>query len=307
MSYTKEQTQTMALIAIVALVIVVGSYMGVIKPNLGHARDHADKTRKWADELTTQRRMVTKSLDIVRRAEGIEARTAELESQLRHGLLASRLTSCFEDLRRTHRFSFRFQNKLERIEPLNGGQYYELTNVFRILACDFYELVRFIHVLETTNPGVRVSDLEVRPHEAAAPNGLVDAMIEVRLIGYKDGQDEPWESASQDTFRPERRNPFMPPGMGQVDPNAPVRQKLASLCYNGTIGRGVLLRPSPEAAAQLVEVGKLLPFFNEKVRLVRQSSRALIVCHEPTNTHYRLRLYTSGERAGQVEEIEEIQ
>ena len=128
----------------------------------------------------------------------------------------------------------------------------------------------------------------------------------MRLIGYKDGDDAPWESASEDSFRPERRNPFTAPGTGKVDPNAPVRQKLTSICYNGTIGRGALLRPASDAAAELVEPGKYLPFFDEKVRLVRHSNRVLIVCHEPTNTYYKLTLYTSGEHAGQVEDIKEI-
>jgi type II secretory pathway component PulM len=306
MSHSKEQTQTMALLALVALVIVVGSYLGLIKPNLGGAKAHQANVKKWTDELATQRRIIRTSLDTMRRVKQIEARTTELEASLRHGLFAGRLTSCFEDLRREHKFNFRFQNDLERIEPLNAGRYHELSNVFTILACDFYELTRFIQVLETTNPGMRVSDIEVRPHDAATPNGLVDAQIEVRLIGYKDGRDEPWQSASLDTFKPERRNPFTPPGTGQVDPNAPVRQKLASICFNGTIGRGALLRPAPEAAAELVEPGKYLPFFDEKVRLVRHSSRVIIVCHEPTNTYYKLTLYTSGERTGQVEDINEI-
>jgi type II secretory pathway component PulM len=307
MSYTKEQTQTMALVALVALVITVGSYMGMIKPNLGSAKEHKDKVKKWTEELGTQRRIVRTSIDTLRRAKAIETRTAELETRLRHGLFAGRLTSCFEDLRRTHRFRFRFQNDLERIEPLDAGRYHELSNVFTILACDFYELARFIQVLETTNPGMRVSDLEVRAHDETVPNGLVDARIELRLIGFKDGEDTPWESTSVDSFRPERRNPFAPPGMGQVDPNAPVRQKLASICFNGTIGRGALLRPAPEAAAALVEPGQRLPFFDDAVRLVRYSSRVLIVCHEPTKTYYKLTLYTSGDRAGQVEDITEIE
>ncbi len=306
MSYSKEQTQTMALVALVGLVIAVGSYMGMIKPNLGRAAKHKESVEEWTDELAKQRRILKKNLDTMHRAEAIEARTAELEGHIRHGLFAGRLTSCFEELRRTHGFHFRFQHDLEQIEPLNAGQYHELSNRFTVLSCDFYQLIRFIQVLETTNPGIRVSNLEVRAHDADQPDGRVDAQIELRLVGFKDGRDDPWESGSEDTFKPERRNPFCPPGMRGADPNASMREKLGAICFNGTIGRGALLRPVPDAAAELVEAGEHLPCLDEKVRLVRYSNRALLVCHEPTRTYYKLTLYTSGEQAGQVERVEEI-
>ena len=306
MSYSKEQTQTMTLLVLVGLIVAIGSYMGMIKPNLGRARSYEDSLNTWRAEIGEQQRVVKKNLDIVHRAQAIGARAAELEAGLRHGLFAGRLTGCFEELMRTHEFGFRFQQDLEQIDALNDGQYHELSNVFTILRCDFYELVRFIQVLETTNPGMRISSLEVHAHDAQEPDGLVDAQLEVRLIGVKDGQDQVWESASVDTFKPERRNPFAPPGMRGVDPHASMRDRLAAICFNGTLGRGALLRASPEAAADLVKAGQDLPFFDEAVRLVRFSSRVLLVYHEATCTYFKLTLHTSGKQAGRVKQVEEI-
>ncbi len=306
MNYTKEQTQTMALLVLVGLIVAVGSYMGMIKPNLGRARSHEENVSKWRAEVGEQQRVVKNNLDTVHCALAIETRAAELEAGLRHGLFAGRLTGCFEELMRTHEFGFRFQNDLEQIEALNDGQYHELSNVFTILAIDFYELVGFIQVLETTNPGMRISSLDVCVHDPQSPSGLVKAQLEVRLIGFKDGRDEPWESASIDTFKPERRNPFTPPGLRGIDPHASVRDRLAAICFNGTIGRAALLKPSPEASADLVKAGDNLPFLDEPVRLVRFSSRTLIVYHKPSQAYFKLTLHTSGEQAGRVKHVEEI-
>jgi len=307
MTYSKQQTQTLVLVALVGLIIAVVAYMGMIKPNLGRASTYKKNVKKYADELTEQQRVIKKNLDTVHRTEAIEARTATLEEQLYHGLFAGRLTSSFEELRHTHGFDFRFQQDLEQIQPLESGRHYELSNRFTLLACDFYELVRLIQVLETTNPGVRVSDFEIRAHSPDEPDGLIDAQIELRLIGFKDGSDEPWTSASEDTFRPEKRNPFSPPGFhAVVDPNAPMREQLANIRYNGTLGGAALIRPTQDASAELIEAGEYLPFFKEKIRLVKHSSHVLILCHEPTQTHYKLTLYASGDRVGQVKQVEEI-
>jgi len=306
MNYSKEQTQTITLLVLVGLIVAIGSYMGMIKPNLGRSRGHEENVNKWRAEISEQQRVLKSNLDTVHRAQAVEARAAELEAGLRHGLFAGRLTGCFEELMRAHGFDFRFQNDLEQIETLNDGQYYELSNVFTILGIDFYELVGFLQVLETTNPGMRITSLEVAPHDPQNPSGLVKAQIEVRLIGFKDGRDEPWESASIDTFKPERRNPFTPPGVRGVDPHASVRDRLAAICFNGTMGQGAFLRPSPEGAADLVKAGDNLPFFDETVRLVRFSSRALIVYHEPSQVYFKLTLHTSGPEAGRVKHVEEI-
>lgn len=306
MSYSKQQTQTMVLVVLVALVIAVGSYMGMIKPNLGRAGEYETQAKKWTSELAEQQRVVKKNLDTVQRAAEIEARIEELEGQLHHGLFAGRLTNCFEELRRTHGFEFRFQHDPERIDAQQAGQYHELSNRFTILACDFHEVVRFIQVVETSNPGLRVSDLEVRAHTPEEPDGLVDAQIELRLIGFKDGQEEPWESASEDTFAPKTRNPFTPPGARGADPSAPIKDQLAGIRFNGTIGDGALIRPAEGEAAKLVKAGQLLPSFDGTVRLVKYSNRALLVYHEPSKTHYILALYTSGENAGQVGKVEEL-
>jgi hypothetical protein len=307
MNFTKEQTQTITLLVLVGLIVAVGSYMGMIKPNLGRAKSYEENVNKWQAEIGEQQRVVKGNLDTVHRARTIEARTTELEAGLRHGLLAGRLTGCFEELMRAHGFNFRFQNDLEQIEVLNGGQYHELSNVFTIMAIDFYELVGFIQVLETTNPGIRISSLEIKAYDPQNPSGRVQAQLEVHLIGFKDGRDEAWESASVNTFKPERRNPFTPPGLRGIDPYASLRDRLGAICFNGTMGQGsAFLRPAPEAAAELVKAGDNLPFFDEPVRLVRFSSRALIVYHEPSQVYFKLLLHTSGPDAGRVKQVEEI-
>lgn len=306
MSYSKQQTQTIVLVVLVGLVIAVASYMGMIKPNLGRADECQAQAAKWTTELAEQQRIVKKNLDTLRKGQAIETRTAQLESQLHHGLFAGRLTSAFEELRRAHGFEFRFQHDPERIEPLPAGPCHELSNRFTILACDFYEVVRFIEVVETSNPGLRVSDLKVRAHDPEAPDGLVDAQIELRLTGYKDGHDEPWSSAAESTFKPTARNPFSPPGVRNTDPNSPIKTRLAAIRSNGTIGDGVLIRPAANEPAELVRAGELLPFFDGTVRLLKYSSRALLVYHEPSKTHYKLTLYPSGDKAGQVAKVEEV-
>jgi len=153
---------------------------------------------------------------------------------------------------------------------------------------------------------LRVSDFQIQLHNPDNPDGLVDAHLELRLIGFKDGRDEPWASASKDTFRPEARNPFSPPGARVVDPNAPLREQIRAICFNGTMGGAVLLRPTQDAAAELVEPGGYLPFFKEKVHLVKYSNHALILYHEQSQTYFKLTLHASGDQAGQVKEIEEI-
>ncbi len=306
MIQSKQQAQTIMLLVLVGLIIAVGSYMSMIKPNLGRAGQYDNQLKKSEKELAEQRRLIKQNLDTVRRAGAIETRIAELEAQLRHGLFAGRLTAYFEELRRTHGFDFRFQHESEHIEPLLAGRYHELSNQFTVPACDFYELVRFIQVLETSNPGMRLGDFEVRAHDPNEPDGLVDAQIELRLIGIKDGRDEPWENTAESAFNPERRNPFSPPGAAGIDPSASLQERLAAICFHGTIGRGALLKPGADDAAELVEPGSHLPFIKDKVRLVKFSNRMLLVQHEATQTHYRVLFYTSGDKTGQVETIEEI-
>jgi len=307
MSYTRQQTQTIALVVLVGLMIAVGSYMAIIKPNLGRAGTHRASIKKWTTELGEQQRVVKKNLDSIQRAEQLEESTAGLEAHLRHGLFPGRLTSWFEDLRRTHGFEFRFQQDLEQSTPLYDGAYEELSNRFTILACDYHELARFIHLLETTNQGVRISDLKFEPHDAQKPDGLVDAQIEVRLVGFKDSRDDPWENADPEAFTSEGRNPFLASSEGAPDPRASVRERLATVRSNGTIGTAALIRPRADEAAVLVKIGGTLPSFEqEHVRLVRASDRALLVYHEPTHTHYKLTLHTSGPKAGEVETVEEI-
>jgi hypothetical protein len=307
MSYTREQTQTMALLTLVGLIIAVGSYLGLIKPTLGRLGHIKASEHKWAAELDQQRLVVKQNREGLQRADTLQTRTTELEGQLRHGLFAGRLTACFEEVRAAHNFEFRCQHDLERVEPLQSGRYCELSNVFTILNYDFSEVCRFMQVLETDNPGIRISDLEIRAHDAADPAGLVDAQFEVRLLGFKDGRDDVWVSASQDTFTPGGRNPFAQPGARQADPNASLKQRLALLQFNGTIGQGALIKPSSTTPASLVKPGQKLPFYEEEtVVLVRISTHALIVHHKETGTYYKLTLSTSGPTAGQVEQVEEI-
>jgi hypothetical protein len=309
MSYSKEQTQTMVLVVIIGLAVAVGSYMGMIKPNLGRASEYEASYEKYSAELSQQRRQLKANLDAVHRARAIEERMAELEGRLRHGLFGGRLTRCFEELRHDHEFDFRFTNDLERIEPINGGRYYELSNQFEILSCRFFELIRFIQVLETSHPSLRLSDIEVRCHDIAAPDGRVDARIELRVFGFKDGQDAAWESASVDTFTPESRNPFVPPGMVDADPHRGLRALLAQLQYQGTLENGALLRPAPGSAAKLVKAGQEFRLGGEAgdhVKLVRFSRSALVVYHAASSKTYRLTLYTAGDNAGRVEKIDDI-
>jgi hypothetical protein len=306
MTHSKQQVQTIMLLVLVGLIIAVGSYMSMIKPNLGRAGQYDTQLGQWKKELAEQRRVIKQNLDTMRGAAAMETRIAELETQLRHGLFAGRLTGHFEDLRRAYGFDFRFQHDSEQIEPLLAARYHELSNQFTILACDFYEVVRFIQVLETSNPSTRLGSLEVRTHDPDKPDGLVDAQIELRLIGFKDGRDEPWENTANGAFNPERRNPFSPPGVGGPDPSASLQERLAVMCFHGTIGRAALLKPDPDSAAELVEPGQYLPFIKDKVRLIKFSNRTLLVCHEPTETYYRVMLYTFGNKIGQVETIVEI-
>jgi len=309
MSYSKEQTQTIVLVVLIGLVIAIGSYMGMIKPNLGRANESEASYKKFADDLAQQRRVLKSNLDTVQHAKAIEERTAQLEERLRHGVFGGRLTNCFEELRRAHGFDFRFTNDLEGIEPINGARYHELSNQFEVLSCQFFELVRFIQVLETNHPSMRISNLEVRSHDPAAPDGLVDARIEVRILGFKDGQDAAWESASVDTFTPERHNPFAPPGAVDIDIHRGLRGQLAQLQFQGTLGNCALLRPAPGSAAKLVRAGQEFQVGGsegERVKLVRFSRSALVVCHEASKTYYKLTLYTAGDQTGRVEKIEEI-
>jgi Tfp pilus assembly protein PilO len=306
MSYSKQQTQTVVLIVLVGLIISVASYMGMIKPNLGRADECEAQAGKWASELAAQQRIVKKNLDTLRKAQAVETRTAALESELHHGLFAGRLTSFFEELRRTHGFDFRFQHDPERIDPLPAGPCAELSNRFTILGCNFHDFVRFVQVLETTNRGVRISDLEIRAHDPEKADGLVDAQIELRLTGFKDDQDQPWPSSAEDTLAPTGRNPFSPPGASGTDANSPIKIRLAAIRFNGTIGDGALIRPAEGEPAQLVRAGELIPFFDGAVRLLGYSNRALLVCHEPSKTRYKLTLSTSGDKAGQVSKVEEV-
>jgi hypothetical protein len=308
MSYSKEQTQTMALLVLVGLIIAVGSYMGLIKPNLGRVSHIEANLQKWSTQLDEQRLIIKQNRESLQRDDTLQARTAELEAQLRHGLFAGRLTACFEQVRADHGFEFRYQHDLEHIDPLNEGRYYELSNVYTILACPFFEVCRFIQVLETDNPGIRIGDLEIRAHDASAPDGLVDAKLEVRLVGFKDGRDDAWVSGSQDTLSGGGRNPFAPPGVRPVDPNASLKERLKLIEFNGTLGQSALIKPSTDKRAVLVKAGQVLPFYEGmSVQLVRFSNHTLIVRHQETDTYYKLTLYTSGENAGQVEQVEEIQ
>ncbi|MBN1919314.1 MAG: hypothetical protein JW889_15535 [Verrucomicrobia bacterium] len=309
MSYSKEQTQTIALVVLIGLVIAVGSYMGMIKPNLGRAGKHEASFQKLSADLAQQRRLLKSTLDDVQHAKAIEARTAELEASLRHGLFAGRLTSCFEELRRAHGFDFRFTNDLERIEPVSGGRYYELANSFEILSCQFFNLVRFLQVLETTHPSVRISSIEVWPHDTAAADGRIVARIELRVFGLKDGQDAPWESASVEASKLEGRNPFAPPGVIELDVHRGLRAQLALIQFQGTIDGNAWLRPAPGTSATVVKQDqrfRLGAGDGEIVRLVRFSRNTLVVYHEASSQYFKLTLFTAGDRAGQVESVEEI-
>jgi hypothetical protein len=309
MSYSKEQTQTIVLVVLIGLIIGVGSYMGLIKPNLGRAGKYEAAHQKQSAELAEQRRVLEANLDTVQYARALEGRTAELETRLRHGLFAGRLTSSFEELRREHGFDFRFTNDIEHVEPISSGHYHELSNQFEVLSCQFFDLIRFIQVLETSHPSMRVSDLEVRCHDSAAPDGRVDARIELRVFGFKDGQDAPWESAAIDTFTPERRNPFAPPGAADANPYKDLRGQLEQIRFQGTIGSGALLRLSPNTSAELVKENQEIRLGGERgetVKVVRFSRGALVVYHAASATYLKLTFYTAGDEIGRVEKVEEI-
>lgn len=309
MTYSKEQTQTIVLLVIVGLIVALGSYMGLIKPNLGRTGKYDASYAEYEAELGEQRQVLKANLDTVQHARALEERATELEGRLRHGLFAGRLTSHFEALRRTHGFEFRYTNDRERIEPVSGGRYYELSNQFTIIACGFDALGRFIQVLETDAPSVRISDLEVTLHDPEEPDGLVDAHVELRVFGYKDGEDAAWDSASNATAPLEGRNPFRPPGTIDRDPHRGLRARLAQVQFQGTMGQSALVAPLPGASAKLVRKGQVIRLgeaADQQVRLVEFSRNALVVYHEATQQYYRLTLYTAGDQAGHVRHVEEI-
>ncbi len=165
----------------------------------------------------------------------------------------------------------------DRAELLPGGRYNELVNELQLKDCDFHEAVRFISALETSNPGTRITNIEIDSAGTHSGRlGMVAVGLEVKMMGmYQgDGIDADWQPVSAIAYDPgHRRNPFGESGLNLVvDPDMAFRDKVYNLKVTMDTGDSLWIKDTTQEkrGARECMLKKHMPVFEpEKIHLMK--------------------------------------
>ena len=284
---SKEQKEAVALILILTACIVSACLMLIVKPRVGALSDNRESLKRIEGEISKKRGRSRRLLKDTEKMGKLEAEVKENASGLFAGLDVGDLSRVVNIIMALNFPSMRLTYEGDKPSVLPGNRYSELTNEFMIIDGDFHDLVKFISVLETSNPGIRVTNIEMKSADRSGDgSGLVTVGIGVSMVGMYESDDvgvpRDWEPDIEPLYNPTNlRNPFGPPGRVAVEsPRMGIRVQAFKLMVTGKTSDSLLIRSLMDDTTKAREciVGKLMPVFEPaKVRLEKIAKGYFVV------------------------------
>jgi len=210
--YNKQQSEMIVFLGITALVLIVISYLFFIKPSFATANRCKGEMTKIEKEMTEEEKDVPKLKNLIAEQKKLTRHITEQEKNLLHGLSNNRLIPFFTAVVSQYDFPIEPSYQYEKSEDVPLSDCIEVFSRINIRSYDYLELGQFINALESSNPGIRISEMTLaRTVDSTGPSGLVDAEFELRLLGFRQQseQNEKWEPKPLVVFNAEGgRNPF---------------------------------------------------------------------------------------------------
>lgn len=271
----KEQKEAIALIFIITAIIISACVMLVVKPRMKSIAEIKTTMKKVNADIDKQRKKSRTLLELTLKKDQFISTIAANEAGLFTGITVGDLSRVVNTVLKNGYRNLKINYLGDRAEVLPGGRYNELTNELKIQNCDFHEAVKFISALETSNPGLRVTNLQIENAAVKSEgDGTVSVGIEVRLMGMHEGGGIPaeWEPPKTPAYEPAgMRNPF---GIGlghQVDPEQTFKDKAYALKITMNTADSVWVKDTTQkdSGARECLLKKNMPVFEPvKVRLV---------------------------------------
>jgi hypothetical protein len=276
---TKEQKETVAFIFILTAIVVSACIMLIVRPKLKDAAEDKETLKKITADLDKERAQSKQLLEFTEKEDRLRALINDNEAGLFGGITVGDLSKVVNTIVKS-----RFQNlKLDylgdRAELLPGGRYNELVNELQLKNCDFHEAVRFVCAIETSNPGIRITNMEIDSAGVqSSPPGTVAMGLEVKMMGMHqgDGVDAGWRPEADIAYQPgNRRNPFGKSGVNLiVDPDQVFRERVYGIKVTMNTGDSLWIKDMTQdrRGARECMLKRYMPIFEPaKIRLTKIS------------------------------------
>ncbi len=274
---SKEQKEAIALIFILTAIVVAACVMLIIRPKLQDAAENKETLKKLTADLDKERAQSKQLLDFTEKGDRLRTLIEENEAGLFGGITVGDLSKVVNTIMKSEFRNLKSNYLGDRAELLPGGRYNELVNELQLKDCDFHEAVRFISALETSNPGIRITNIEIDSTGTHSGRlGMVAVGLEVKMMGmYQgDGIDADWQPVSAIAYDPgHRRNPFGESGLNLVvDPDMAFRDKVYNLKVTMDTGDSLWIKDTTQEkrGARECMLKNCMPVFRpEKIRLMK--------------------------------------
>jgi hypothetical protein len=272
---SKEKKEAIALIIVATVICIVIFVMLVIKPRLNDIAEKRKAIKKITVEIDKQKKQSRQLIELASKKEKMETSISAAESGLFGGISIGDLSRTVNTVVKTGFKSMKLNYLGDRAELLPVERYTEISNELKIQNCEFYEAVRFIGVLETSNPGMRITNLAMESASVnSEANGMVTIGIEVKLMGMHEGTGVPAEWAPPKTpgYEPTGiRNPFGTGGTSIIDPEQEFKDRANNIKVTMNTADSIWVKDTsqPNSGARECLLKKSMPVFEPvKVRLI---------------------------------------
>ncbi len=263
MKYTKEQAEMLTLLVLAGLVLLILSFVYLVKPPLAVVAESRGKLKKMEKEIAglseaygklgkaqREKKSLTETIEHGEKTVFAGMETGFVLSQIcvKAASLAE-VTPAYLDrnVEETLQFSEKTGDGTETTR-----HYDTVSRMLTMSSVDFFSLCDFLGAVEQANEGLRVSGLRIE--STSGDSGVesqeetVTANVNLSLLGIREGQ--PPDASSLVVNVPGRpdvasmRNPFGPAQerrQAPEDPMARAREVLQKMKMTGTIGEWLLL------------------------------------------------------------------
>lgn len=309
-NYNKQQSEMIIFLALVGLIFVIISHVMFIKPSFATASKCKAQMIKVEENIALEDIDAVKLRELSAEQRKLTRHTRELEKNLLHGLRYSRLIPFFTDIVSRYDFPVKPSYGYERNTEVPVENFLEVYSKISIDSYDFMKLGSFINALESSNSGLRISNLTLSKEDPEIDNGRVKVEFELRLLGYKEESEQPekWDPDPRVAFDVgEARNPFSRPG---VQKTVTVKENFAETLKNIIVtskwkGLGLLIKRGPYGKETEWMLGEEITIGGKRVKLIKFSidlpNDYLIIGRNDNNTLYRL-----STRSRTIKEIKEL-
>jgi hypothetical protein len=235
-------------------------------------------------------------LTLTQDKENLEVSVAQSEAGLFGGITVGDLSRVVNAIVKAKYPHLKVNYLGDQAEILPGKRYSELSNEFTVAGASYHDVMGFIGALETANPGIRVTNLDIATGTSRSEKpGTVTAGIQVKLVGMYEGSGIPqeWSPENDSPYDSSGlRNPFGLPGSElTIDPEQAFKEKAFNIRVTMNTGDSLWIKDisKENSGARECLLRKLMPVFApQKVRLYRIAEDYFIVVREDDKKVFKL-------------------